>query len=149
MPGRPLRHKRGVIVCFSGGPLALVAPFTVAHILAFPELGYVHKKFDVFMYEFPSAYDNIKTYKGFDDLNLYTTLWIGFKDIPPPKPVLDVVQYYPFGPGDKIIREIERGDVKATLFMGGSYVERARVTYAILRQYLKHKFDAQEESPLK
>lgn len=114
--------------------MMIAAPFTIAHILAFPELGFVTKKLDVMMYGFPSRYPNIRPYRGLQELNLRNTMWVGFKTGIPPS-LEPVLKYYPYGPEDVVVDTISYGDRRATLFMGGLYVERQwQILLTILKQ---------------
>lgn len=96
----------------------IAAPFTVAQLLALPELGYVHKTLDVMIYSMRCTYGNIKNFQGLSYLDIAKTVWVGVVT-EVPKPFI-----YPIDPQDRILKEIVSGNKKITLFMGGFAVEK-------------------------
>ena len=100
------------------------AQFTIAQVLALPELGYVHKKLDVMIYEFPCTY-GIRVFKGVSELDLRKTLWVGFEMNLPPQ--MASLKGYPVSPNDFIVAKIIFGNRQATLFIGGEYIEKIRM----------------------
>ncbi|MCA9398884.1 MAG: hypothetical protein KC618_03975, partial [Candidatus Omnitrophica bacterium] len=114
------------------------APFVMAQALAFPEYGYVSKKMDVMMYDFPAGYGGIREYKPLQKDELLRTIWIGFKTHIPYEEK-KVIEYYPYGPGDQMIEEWMWGMKKGVLFRGGQYIERKYLLRQLkIREYLKH-----------
>ena len=105
--------------------LTVGAQLTIAHILAFPELGFVTKRMAVMIYDFPSTYENIRTFKGLDSNNLFKTICVGYKTTLPEN--LKFIGDYPVSSKEKIIDEISYGNRKATLFLGGFAIEEQRV----------------------
>ncbi|HOW34978.1 MAG TPA: hypothetical protein PL155_00995 [Candidatus Omnitrophota bacterium] len=96
----------------------IAAPFTVAQLLALPELGYVHKALDVMIYSMRCTYGNIKNFQGLRYLDIAKTVWVGVvTEVPRPF-------VYPVDPQDRILKEIISGNKKITLFMGGFAVEK-------------------------
>ena len=107
------------------------APFTIAQLLAIPEMGYTKKNLDVMIYGFSSAYGGIKNFSGMDNLDVSKTVYIGVKTAP----ISDHFAY-PIGPHDRIVEAIEYGNKKAELFMGGIAIEMLYRS-AIFRQLQK------------
>jgi hypothetical protein len=106
------------------------APFITAQILALPQLGYTHKKLDVMIYGYRCTYGGLRNFNGLEELDLNKTVFVGMD----PEVFHDRWQY-PFDADDKIIKEIEYGYHKATLFMGGFAIERMRRVTALLQQH--------------
>jgi hypothetical protein len=106
----------------------VVAPFIIAQLLALPELGYVQKNLDVIIYGFQCQYGGIETYPGLVRLNtgkiIYVATQVG-RDTPA---FLD-----PIHPKDKIIREVQYGNKKSWLFMGGVGIESVFRAVQIMR----------------
>jgi len=101
--------------------LLIGAPFPVAQMLAFPELGYVQKKLNIMIYRMPCTYGNIKNFQGLKYLDLSRTIWVGVKSgLPASIP-------FPVDPQDIVIKEFVQGRENATIFQGGIAIERARL----------------------
>lgn len=94
------------------------SPHVTAQMIAFPEFGYSKKQPDMFMYGMSITYGGIHNFPGLNNLNLYKTLWIGFLNDS------DKEFDYPIDPNDKIVKVIEVGDKKTTLFMGGFAIQK-------------------------
>jgi len=99
------------------------APFTVAQKLALPELGYVQKKLDVMIYEFPCSYGGIKNFKGLKHVDVGRTIWVDYKAALTSRLAEKIP--YPVDPMDRVIEEIVWGGRTAKLFRGGIAVEKA------------------------
>lgn len=99
----------------------IAAPFTMAQILALPELGYVTQKLNVMIYGYPARYGGIKNFNGLQELNIEKTIWIALDD--PANKRVD----YPVGPNDRVIGQIEAGERRAKLFLGGFAIEQMRI----------------------
>ena len=114
------------------------APFTIAQILAFPELGYVKTPLDVMIYEFPCRYEGIKNFKGLKNLDIGRTIWVGFQSsIPQRFPSLGE---YPVTEKDVVLKRIGYGRREAVLFMGGIAIERMHVvTVQMLKKEIELK----------
>ncbi|OGX07265.1 MAG: hypothetical protein A2Z88_06235 [Omnitrophica WOR_2 bacterium GWA2_47_8] len=110
----------------------VVAPFIVAQILAYPEMGYVQKPLNVTMYAMPSALPEIKSFTGLRQLNISRTIWVATDYVTP----IQGEHPFPIGPEDRVVRKIYFGDKKATLFMGGIAVELRRL---VLEKLLERK----------
>jgi hypothetical protein len=94
------------------------APHVTAQMLAFPEYGYVKEPLNVLMYGMNITFGGIKNFSGIQDLDLHKTIWIGFRETDP-------LQFdYPIDAQDKIIKVVNVGDKKATLFMGGIALQK-------------------------
>lgn len=111
------------------------APFTTAQILAFPELGYVSRQLNVMIYGYPCQYEGIKNFNGLHELDVDKTVWIAMED--PSSKRID----YPIGPHDKVLGELESGERKAKLFVGGVAIEQMRrmILNRILANQLQFK----------
>lgn len=94
------------------------APFTIAQLSGIPGLGYAQKKLEVMIYGFHCSYGGIKNYPGMDNLNMARTVYVGVKTAP-----ISENFAYPIGPRDQVVQEIEYGNKKAWLFMGGVAIE--------------------------
>ncbi len=101
------------------------APFVAAQILAIPQLGYVDRPLDVVIYGMRSMYGPIKTFEGLKTIDASRTIWVGFKTNLPK--YLDRYFEYPIGPYDVILEDIVVGNKKASIFMGGTAIEKLRV----------------------
>ena len=106
------------------------APFITAQIIGLPQLGYADQKLDVMIYGFRCTYGGLRNFNGLDDLDLNKTVFVGMD----PEVFHDRWQY-PFDEDDKILKEIEYGYHKATLFMGGFAIERLRRVTALIQQH--------------
>jgi hypothetical protein len=94
------------------------APHVTAQMLAFPEYGYVKEPLNVLMYGMNITFGGIKNFNGLQELDLRKTIWIGFRETDP-------LQFdYPIDAQDKIIKVVNVGDKKATLFMGGIALQK-------------------------
>ena len=98
------------------------APFIVAQMLAFPELGYVQSPLDVVVYGMPITYGNIKKFDGLKKMDIMKTIWVGMS--------ADFFSNgdftYPINRYDKVIENLMFGDNKVVLFMGGVAIEQKR-----------------------
>jgi hypothetical protein len=96
------------------------APFIIAQFLGLPELGYVKKDLDVMIYGFSCRYGGIDNYPGLANLKIPNTIYVAAQ--------VEKNQgggIYPIhSKYDRIIKEIQWGDKKAWLFMGGVGIER-------------------------
>jgi hypothetical protein len=98
----------------------IAAPFTLAQMIEFPELGYVKEKFNTMIYGFRCTYGDIKDYPGMAGINISRTVFVGVN-----------VQHhlpfaYPLNPQDQLLETLQAGDKKAYLFMGGVGIEKMR-----------------------
>jgi hypothetical protein len=117
------------------------APLTVAHILAYPELGYVDKQLDVMVYQFPSKQKRIKNFEGLATIDLKRTLWVGM-NVHLPGMFAEHIPSYPVGERDLVLNSIIYGQHKARLFMGGESLEKVRLFQnAVLMQMRKNMRD--------
>ncbi|HOW36521.1 MAG TPA: hypothetical protein PL155_08930 [Candidatus Omnitrophota bacterium] len=117
---------------FSGW--AIVAPFQTAQLLFLPKLGYVTKPLDVTVYSMRATL-GLKPYTGYADLNILRTIWIGF-----PHHGFHGIKFpYPIDPNDRIVDKIRVGHIEAVLFMGGTAIEKMRLTvlYMLQKGYIK------------
>lgn len=103
------------------------AQLITAQLLAFPEFGYVTKELDVMIYGFQCLYPGIENYPGMKNLDLRRTIYITQAD------EWDKESQFPLSTQDQVIEEIEWGDRKAYIFMGGVGIERLRLMNSILR----------------
>ncbi len=111
------------------------APFTIAQLLAMPELRYVTKNLDVMIYGFQCYYGGIKAFPGMRNLNVKRTMYVGVKSEQQNENVP-----YPVHPSDRIIEELQCGNKKAWLFMGGVAVDMLlRASRMIQLQALQDK----------
>ncbi|MCA9401533.1 MAG: hypothetical protein KC713_07885, partial [Candidatus Omnitrophica bacterium] len=94
------------------------APFITAHILAYPELGYVKTPFDVVIYNMNVAYEGIRNFPGLKNLDIKNHVWIGF--------IGNIPGWtdFPVDPKDKVLEEVYAGNKYATLFRGGFAIEK-------------------------
>ncbi|MCK5581333.1 MAG: hypothetical protein KAJ18_08680 [Candidatus Omnitrophica bacterium] len=104
------------------------APFIIAQSLALPELGYITKDLDVMIYGFPCKYGGLKEFSGWKNLNLSKTVYVGVSVAPVHKEFS-----YPVSSQDRIIENIQYGDKKAVLFMGGVGIQKMFLIAQILR----------------
>jgi hypothetical protein len=104
----------------------IAAPFTIAQILAFPQLGYVSKSLNVMIYEYHSSYGGIKNFEGLAALDLLKTIWIDIETTDLRERLKGIVDDYPVSKEDKVIEKIEEGHQKAQLFIGGTSIEKVR-----------------------
>ncbi len=104
--------------------LTILAPFSTAQILAFPELGYVHKKLDVVQYGYPCTYEDIKVFDQLASFDLNKTIWVSLETKLPKN--MEKILKYPVSPDDKVVKEINIGRKKAQLFLGGYAIEERR-----------------------
>ncbi|MCA9398556.1 MAG: hypothetical protein KC618_02320 [Candidatus Omnitrophica bacterium] len=117
--------------------MTVSAPFTVAHLLAYPELGYIHQQIDVMLYGYPSGLDRVREFKGLKDVNIAKTVWIAL-DQTPIEFLKDKIDY-PIGPQDKVLNKIVYGDRQATFFLGGIEIEKLRRVNLLLLKKLQEK----------
>jgi len=99
----------------------IVAPFTIAQMLAIPELCYVQQGFEVMIYGFPCTYGGIKNYAGLINLPLRRTIFIGVRDLQ--ATIMDGQLAYPIGPQDQVIEDVRYGNKKISIFVGGHSIE--------------------------
>ena len=107
------------------------APFLLAQMLKFKELGYVHRDLDVMIYGHNCTYGDMKTFLGLKDIDVKRTLWVA-QESPLPKEIV-----YPIDERDKIVKQMEWGNKKVTLFLGGVAIERMRIGFNILQRQQK------------
>ncbi len=94
--------------------------YLMAQALGFHEIGFVNNPLDVMVYAHFSSSEGIKTFNGIAELDLPKTVWVGFyKDY-----FNDGFFDFPVGPDDKILYEMEVGDQKGYVFLGGFAIER-------------------------
>jgi len=112
------------------------APLTFAQALAFNKIGYVSKKLDVMIYQFPCQYEGIRNFTGLKDIDRNKTLWVSFNTNLSPK-MSKIVGDYPVGKNDIVLKRIEVGNRFGTLFLGGEAIEKVRlINMLILKQML-------------
>ncbi|MBF0522810.1 MAG: hypothetical protein HQL24_07125 [Candidatus Omnitrophica bacterium] len=111
------------------------APYVLAQILAFPELGYVTKKLNVYIYGFPCLYDGLSQFQSIQQLNLRSHVWVGvpnrFGGF-----LEQAVGSFPVGQHDKVLEEVYYGDRKAWIFVGGEAIERMKRLERAIVQYI-------------
>jgi len=114
------------------------APFVLAQLLGLPELGYVKKDLDVMIYGFECQYGGIENYPGLANLQIANTIYVAAQV----DKTKENTMYPLHAQYDKIIKEIQYGDKKAWLFMGGVGIERVfSVTRMIrMRQQMRDAF---------
>ncbi len=93
--------------------LIIGAPFTLAQVLAFPEMGFTSKKLDIMIYLYPCTYGGVRNFEGFEKINPKNIVWVGVKT-----PFM-FSEHVPYGLHDLIIEELEVGNKYANLFVGG------------------------------
>ncbi len=108
-----LHMKIGKLIDKKYANLTIAAPFTLAQMFAFPEMGFVEKKHDVMIYLFPCTYGGIKNFDGIDKLDLRKVIWVGART-----PLISNVNL-PAGPHDVVLQEIVQGNKSAKIFLGG------------------------------
>jgi len=118
---------------------AIGAPFVQAQMLVMPELGYVTKPLDVFIYGSLSTHERLKEFKGLAQLNIKRTIWVGSED----DHITDQVDF-PIGKNDTVIKEIIAGNKKISLFVGGFAIEKMRQRIFYIRQQHKRKIIQQK-----
>jgi len=111
--------------------LTIAAPFTLAQMLAFPEIGFVQKKLDVMIYLFPCLYEGVKNFDGIETLDLSRVVWVGVQT-----PFMRA-PYLPTGPSDFIIERIFVGNKSATFFFGGYSINAVYHQGQALMKFLK------------
>lgn len=106
------------------------APFIMAHALALPELGYVHKKMRVFTYGNTVDFEGIEQFTSIQLMDQNKTVWVGFKG-GLAATLSQLVPEYPIDPKhDVILKKYSQGRSTATLFMGGHAIESVqRILY--------------------
>lgn len=104
----------------------IAAPFTIAQILAFPQLGYVQRPLNVMIYEYQCRYEGIKNFEGIQALNPLQTVWVDIETTDLRERLKGVLDNYPVSVHDKILEKIEVGPQKLQIFMGGASVEKMR-----------------------
>lgn len=110
------------------------APFIVAQMLRFPELGFVKKPMDVLVYGMYVTYGGIKNFEGLNKIDLKNTIWIATPDVYSEQGGLK----YPISDYDKVLKKFELGDNFVEAFMGGFAIEqRLRILEAFRRNRLK------------
>ncbi len=103
----------------------VVAPYIMANMFAYHELGYVKEDMNTVVYGFHTAVKEIDSFQGLDKINLAKTVYIG--------PVTDLPVHlkhfgeYPVSPKDFVLKEFYLGNRKTTVFRGGIAVERMRL----------------------
>lgn len=98
------------------------APFPFVLALNFTEVGYVEKKLDVMVYGMKSNHEGIHDFPGLQHIPLGKTIWVGQYQ----SPIIPGISY-PFDESkDRFVKDIEVGDKKVFLFMGGLAIQRMR-----------------------
>ncbi len=95
------------------------APFMLAQILAFPELGYVSKPLNVMIYGYYSSFEEIPNYPGLSNLNISRTVYMTKLD-----EQRNEISY-PLSEKDIVIDRVEYGTKSGLFFMGGIAIEQA------------------------
>jgi len=113
-------------------PFAVGAPFVTAQLLVMPEVGYVKKPLNVFIYGVMSTLPELKNFMGLDQLDIKKTIWVGSED----HHITDQIDF-PIGKYDKIIQTLTIGNKEVHLFLGGFAIENMRRMVFLLRQ--KHR----------
>jgi len=99
------------------------APYLMVQALYFHEIGFVNRPLDVMVYGHFSINEGVKTFEGLAGLDLFKTVWVGFyKDY-----FANGFYDFPVGEDDKILYEMEVGDQKGYIFLGGFAIERRRL----------------------
>ncbi len=111
--------------------LTIAAPFTFAHMLAFPEIGFVQKKLDVMIYLFPCLYEHVKNFDGIETLDLSRVIWVGVNT-----PFMRA-PYLPIGPSDFVAEKLYSGNKSASLFFGGYSINAVYHQGQAFMKYLK------------
>ncbi|VAX37026.1 hypothetical protein MNBD_UNCLBAC01-1554 [hydrothermal vent metagenome] len=88
------------------------APFIIAQMLAFPQLGYVENDLDVMVYGILSKYDQLDNVT-ITKKKMRKTVWIAVAA------EMKKNEAFPIGPKDYVVAEFSQGENRATLFMGG------------------------------
>ncbi|MDD3375719.1 MAG: hypothetical protein PHY73_08390, partial [Candidatus Omnitrophica bacterium] len=93
--------------------LTVAAPFAITQFLAFPEMGFAHKKLDVMIYLFPCTYGGVKNFEGLEKIDSRKVVWVGVET-----PFMRG-EHLPNGSYDHVIEELQVGNKSANLFVGG------------------------------
>ncbi len=98
------------------------SPYLMAQALDFHEIGFVKGPLDVMVYGHFSINEGVPAFNGLGELNIFKTVWVGFyKDY-----FGNEFYGFPVGPDDRILYEMEVGDQKGYIFLGGFAIERRR-----------------------
>jgi hypothetical protein len=112
--------------------LTIGAPFIMAQLLAFPQLGYVDRNLDVMIYGMRCSYGGIKNFNTLKDIDISKTVWVGVKTQFFSQIIPDFT--YPVGPNDRVLKEVVVGNKKATIFVGGFAIEKARIMVQLAKE---------------
>lgn len=137
---RDVRLARDIEEHFSR--FLIAAQPVVAHFLAQPELGYVHKNLEVMIYSMTCTYSGIKNFPGLKYVDVSRTIWIGYDD--PLSDDLEGKIDYPVDPQDVVLKEIVYGRRRATIFVGGYAVEKVRKVTSLLGEKRRRHFGIPE-----
>ncbi len=96
----------------------IVAPFITAQMLALPEVGYMRQHREVTIYGFACRYGGIRTYAGWDALDLSQTVFVGQRPA-----LLGDADGFMLTPRDEVLETIQWGHRKAVIFRGGVLIE--------------------------
>ncbi|MCK5215521.1 MAG: hypothetical protein KAR05_09235 [Candidatus Omnitrophica bacterium] len=116
----------------------VVSPFIQAQMLAIPEIGYVKKPLNVYIYGWSCTYENIKDYPGIKEIGILEAIYLGvkFKTLK-----LGDIDDYPVSNKDKIVKEIQYGDKKGWIFMGGFAIDAVlRAKRMMMLEQMRNKF---------
>ena len=101
----------------------IVAPLVLAQVLDFREIGYVKKPLEVMMFGIKSQQESIKNFRGLRYMNRAKTVWVVFPD----HGLIEGIEYPIDSKYDKVLKLIESGDKKISIFKGGIAIERMRL----------------------
>ncbi|HSV43825.1 MAG TPA: hypothetical protein VLJ10_04645, partial [Candidatus Bathyarchaeia archaeon] len=117
------------------------APIILAHILALPELGYVHKKLSVLIYGFPCTYGGIEEFSGLPNLDMKRTVFVSrYKNHPSGSSLVP----FPIDEKDLILGKVSVGDRTAWIFMGGFAIEKLFRIVSYLHKYYPDRFSGSD-----
>ncbi len=96
------------------------APYLMVQSMDFHEIGFVNKPLNMMVYGHMSINEGIKVFRGLSELDIFRTIWVGFHKDYFNNDFFD----FPVGPDDRILYEMEVGDQKGYIFLGGFAIER-------------------------
>jgi len=128
-----LHMRLGKLIEEKYSNFTIAAPFNLAQMYGFPELGFVDKQLDVIIFLFPCAYGGIKNFDGIQNLDIRKIVWIGVKT-----PFI-VHPLFPVGPYDRVIESLYSGNKSAQLFLGGFSVDKVYHSGQAFMKLLKEK----------
>ncbi len=129
-----LHRKAASLVERQFGDYTVGVPSVMAHMFAFPQLGYVDRELDILVYGRKFSGQMLDHFQGLSELNIRKTVWLGFRG----DRILANVPY-PIDPRDKIIKTVWSGNKRVTVFQGGFGIERMWKIFLIMtmRQKLR------------